>query len=57
MQIVSSVVNSIRQLCLPLEWVQTCIAVLPVELLDMLDAPLPFIVGVLHPHFAYYLNG
>jgi hypothetical protein len=28
-------------------WVQTCIPILPFELIDILDAPMPFLVGII----------
>jgi len=30
----------------PLNWLHTLIPILPVEMIDVLDAPLPFIIGI-----------
>lgn len=52
--LISSIVNSLRQVIYPLKWVQTCISIVPYDLLDILDAPMPYIVGVLNNHWEGY---
>lgn len=47
MSLISSVVNCLKLLIYPLTWVQTCITIVPYELVDILDAPMPYIVGIL----------
>ena len=47
-------INTLRLLVNPMTWVQTSIPILPFELIDILDAPMPFMVGILHEHWHYY---
>ena len=44
--LISAVVNSLPYFLCPIRWVQTHIAILPNELIDILDAPMPYLVGV-----------
>ena len=44
--LISAVVNSLPYFLSPITWVQTHIAILPNELIDILDAPMPYLVGV-----------
>ena len=55
--VISSIVNSIKLLIYPLQWVQTCITILPFELIDILEAPMPYIVGILYDHWNYFQEG
>lgn len=50
----SSIVNTLRMLVYPLVWVQTVIPILPFELIDMLDAPMPYLIGICEEHWDYY---
>ena len=53
---ITSIISTIKELVHPLAWVQTCIPVLPFELIDILDAPMPYMVGLLNDHWQYYLS-
>ena len=44
--LISAIVNSLPHFISPMTWVQTHIAILPNELIDILDAPMPYLVGV-----------
>jgi hypothetical protein len=54
MCLVSSIVNSLKLLIHPILWVQTSITIVPLELLDILEAPMPYVVGVLCEHWNYF---
>jgi hypothetical protein len=51
--LVSRYKNLLTQACValmsfifPLNWLHTLIPILPVEMIDVLDAPMPFIIGI-----------
>lgn len=44
--LISSVTNCLARLMQPLAWAQTLIPILPAELIDVLDAPMPYLVGI-----------
>jgi hypothetical protein len=44
--IITSATNLISRLIHPLKWVQTQISILPSELIDVLDAPMPYMIGI-----------
>ena len=44
--LICAIVNSLPYFIWPMVWVQTQIAILPNELIDILDAPMPYLVGV-----------
>ena len=44
--LLSAVVCGLPYFLFPITWVQTQIAILPNELIDILDAPMPYMVGV-----------
>jgi hypothetical protein len=54
MCLVSSVVNCLKLLIHPLVWIQTSITIVPYELIDILDAPMPYIVGILNEHWSEF---
>lgn len=53
---ITSITNTLKNLLHPLAWVSTCIPIVPFELIDILDAPMPYIAGILNDHWQYYLN-
>ena len=55
--IITSIVSTMKQLIYPISWVQTCIPILPFELIDVLDAPMPYMVGILDEEWQYYTDG
>lgn len=44
--LISAIANCLPHFISPMTWVQTHIAILPNELIDILDAPMPYLVGV-----------
>lgn len=44
--LISSVANCLARLMQPISWAQTLIPILPAELIDVLDAPMPYLVGI-----------
>lgn len=56
MCLISSIVNSLKLIIYPILWVQTSITIVPLELLDILEAPMPYIVGVLHEHWNFFAD-
>lgn len=44
--LISSLTNCFARLIWPLSWAQTLIPILPCELIDVLDAPMPYLVGI-----------
>ena len=55
--VLSSIVNTLKLIVEPLQYLQTSITILPYELIDILDAPMPFMVGILEETWSEYTQG
>ena len=53
-QLSTSIVNSLMMMVYPMTFVQTVIPILPFELIDILDAPMPYLVSLVEEHWDYY---
>jgi hypothetical protein len=52
----SSIILGLNQLIFPFKWCFSLIPVLPVALLDMIEAPVPLIVGITENEYKVVIN-
>eukprot|EP01029_Cantina_marsupialis_P006977 TRINITY_DN1768_c0_g1_i5.p1 TRINITY_DN1768_c0_g1~~TRINITY_DN1768_c0_g1_i5.p1 ORF type:complete len:868 (-),score=56.94 TRINITY_DN1768_c0_g1_i5:695-3121(-) len=53
---VTIAVEALRSLLFPLEWVGTCLHILPFHLIELTSSPVSFLLGILRDHFSEFTH-